>query len=356
MSTIIRSRKKVIGVIGARGKIGKSLINTLVEDGYEVIRGSRTCNNSNTEMKVDIFDDESLKKIVGESDIIVNCAGPTFIFKNRILSCALALEKDYVDAFGWTNGVFDLEKPKSRIVLNCGSQPGLSGVVLKKITTRKTQSVNIWSGGRENGGYGALGDIILSSINGYGKSNCHMINQHIVKDSNVSEVKKINMMHMCEPVIVQKYLSDESVQFARSIELPNLTEYKAFPDERLKNLLVEGCIRCMQINDVNEYRKVFLELLNRSIVINQGMESWFSFIAEAIEDGKKIVFALKAIDSSVITKIMLDFTIKTLCKNEIPDGIYWPYEILNSNEIISLLKKEGIEIKQIVAEDIGGTI
>ena len=176
---------KKIGILGANGTIGLLLQKLLLKENInaEVILGGRNLEIRKNQKKVDIFDSKSLKEFVEQVDLLINCTGPTFLMTERILKVVVPLGKDYIDAFGWIK-YHIREDISSRIVLNNGCIPGALGSLVKYMISEDIEDIRVWTGGREIGGKGALGDILLSSINEYGKSGYFIKNFKIVKTAH----------------------------------------------------------------------------------------------------------------------------------------------------------------------------
>lgn len=148
---------KKIGILGANGTIGLLLQKLLLKENInaEVILGGRNLEIRKNQKKVDIFDSKSLKEFVEQVDLLINCAGPTFLMTERILKVVVPLGKDYIDAFGWIK-YHIREDISSRIVLNNGCIPGALGSLVKYMISEDIEDIRVWAGGREIGGKGAL--------------------------------------------------------------------------------------------------------------------------------------------------------------------------------------------------------
>ena len=219
----IQTHKK-IGILGANGTIGLLLQKLLLKENLnvEVILGGRNLEISKNQKKVDVFNSESLKEFVEQVDLLINCAGPTFLITEKILKVVVPLGKDYIDAFGWMKHNI-MEGISSRIVLNNGCVPGMLGILVRYMISEDIDDVKVWTGGRETGGKGALGDILLSSINGYGKSGYFINNFEIVKEEKVID-SKYKIENMPEEVYVQRFLSNEIQKLAECFKLKNISE------------------------------------------------------------------------------------------------------------------------------------
>lgn len=339
---------KKIGILGANGTIGLLLQKLLLKENInaEVILGGRNLEIRKNQKKVDIFDSKSLKEFVEQVDLLINCAGPTFLMTERILKVVVPLGKDYIDAFGWIK-YHIREDISSRIVLNNGCIPGALGSLVKYMISEDIEDIRVWAGGREIGGKGALGDILLSSINEYGKSGYFIKNFKIEKEEKSID-SKYKIENMPEEVYIRRFLSDEIQKLAERFKLKNISEYKVFPDKITQNYILEGCARCIKEkgDDVRIYNTIFSDILEKIQIQNKSKMNWFALNIEALGRNHRKQLFLRAKDSSCITARMLVYTLKQLLNTNLPPGLYWPYEFVEGESLIAELKKDDLQISE----------
>lgn len=222
------------------------------------------------------------------------------------------------------------------------------GILVRYMISEDIDDVKVWTGGRETGGKGALGDILLSSINGYGKSGYFINNFEIVKEEKVID-SKYKIENMPEEVYVQRFLSNEIQKLAECFKLKNISEYKVFPDKIIPNYILEGCARCIKEkgNDVRIYNAIFSDILEKIQVQNKSKRNWFALNIEALGRNHRKQLFLRATDSSCITARMLVYTLKKLLNTDLPIGLYWPFEFVEGESFIPELKKDGIQINEV---------
>lgn len=264
----------------------------------------------------------------------------------RILKVVVPLGKDYIDAFGWIK-YHIREDISSRIVLNNGCIPGALGSLVKYMISEDIEDIRVWAGGREIGGKGALGDILLSSINEYGKSGYFIKNFKIEKEEKSID-SKYKIENMPEEVYIQRFLSDEIQKLAERFKLKNISEYKVFPDKITQNYILEGCARCIKEkgDDVRIYNTIFSDILEKIQIQNKSKMNWFALNIEALGRNHRKQLFLRAKDSSCITARMLVYTLKQLLNTNLPPGLYWPYEFVEGESLIAELKKDDLQISE----------
>lgn len=238
---------KTVGILGATGIIGELLTELLRQRNFSVLRGSRSLKNGYGTQSVNIDDAVSVKKFVDQCNIVINCTGPSLLTSKKILPVIIEAEKDYIDAFGWTRDAKYLNQRKSRIILNSGSVPGILGVLIKNMWNEKSQKVKVWSGGREMGSIGSIGDIILSSVNGYGKSNYYMEQAKVVKSIKPSIEIFDNADIFSDDISTQLVLTDEMEAVSQYLGIRDLWNYTIWADKHMKQIMMTGCMEAVKL-------------------------------------------------------------------------------------------------------------
>ena len=86
-----KSLKKLVGIIGGTGKIGQKVCEKLVPQ-YDVRLGQRHMMQSDSVASiykfVDLQQPSSLYDFYEKCDLIVNCAGPSYIYSNIAMKIA----------------------------------------------------------------------------------------------------------------------------------------------------------------------------------------------------------------------------------------------------------------------------
>ena len=95
---------KKIGVLGGSGEIGKRCVNILTEKGYTVMASYRTRkpmeNNENVYVQLDICNENELCMFMANCDVVINCAGASFINGEKIARTAAKMKIPLVDPSG----------------------------------------------------------------------------------------------------------------------------------------------------------------------------------------------------------------------------------------------------------------
>ena len=127
---------KKIGVLGGSGEIGKRCVNILTEKGYTVMASYRTRkpmeNNENVYVQLDICYENELCMFMANCDVVINCAGASFINGEKIARTAAKMKIPLVDPSGESfleERIKDIQKDNV-FVLSSGCFPGMTGVLL----------------------------------------------------------------------------------------------------------------------------------------------------------------------------------------------------------------------------------
>lgn len=335
---------KRIGILGATGIIGQSLAEILQQKKLPVLKGSRGVENGPDTRKVDIDAPYSLKKFVDACDIIVNCTGPSLLTNQKILPAVVDAGKDYIDAFGWINNKDSLGQGESRIILNAGSVPGMLGLLICSMYKAETQAMKVWSGGREGGSIGSVGDIILSSINGYGDSNCYIKDSQTVKNKDPDMELFDGAGELQDKVSTQLILTKEIRSVAKHLGVQRLRNYTIWADERMKRIMMFGCMEALRLKKEEELNKLFSTVLGEINQLNESKQPWFTIVIESIEKYETNVLKIDTNDSSKLTAAMLAHMADILIHREVAGGVYWPFELADPDEVLKLIRNLGISV------------
>ena len=138
-------------VLGAAGAVGRACSYFLIKSNAfdEIILADKRVDVLNKVFEqyrsekivtkyIDVNDTESLKKLMKESDVVLNAVGPFYRFGPKVLRTAIDAGIDYVDVcddYDATIEMLNLSeeavKNKVRALIGMGSSPGLSNVIAR---------------------------------------------------------------------------------------------------------------------------------------------------------------------------------------------------------------------------------
>lgn len=188
----IMSDKK-IGVLGGSGEIGKRCVNILTEKGYTVMASYRTRkpmeNNENVYVQLDICNENELCMFMANCDVVINCAGASFINGEKIARTAAKMKIPLVDPSGESfleERIKDIQKDNV-FVLSSGCFPGMTGVLLNFLCSQfdDVKSLSGMSISTEIPSQSAIEDFILTNIAGFGQPLKYYNNGEYVRDEQI---------------------------------------------------------------------------------------------------------------------------------------------------------------------------
>lgn len=339
---------KKIGVVGSTGKVGRIVCDEL-KDKYNIIKGSSNKDRvKDGYVYIDFNNEKSVDQFCRKCDIVVNCAGPTYIIQDKIAKFAHKNKAIYIDAFGGNV----LEDKLKRLneegvyIISAGCLPGLSGVLVKELSKEDADNdttISIYTGGLESGGKNACADIILSSVLGYGMPNQIIKNSNIYKSNNQYN-NFVDIDGFKESVYIQEFLTAEMIKEVELYGIKNLISYQAVPNKKISEIISNGCINYINNKNIWDVVECADNEINKMI---SGEKHWFSMLAKRERKKfytvteKKIL--VKAENSTIITAYMMAAIVQKAAEDIINPGVYWGFEILKLDEVIEYFKgKNGI--------------
>lgn len=351
-----------IGILGCGGKIGEKAATILLEKGYTVLGGQRSepegllqWDNFRWE-KVDIFNTYQLSHFCNQCTIILNCVGPSGKIKDTVAIAAINAKASYIDAFGdkfVEEGLIEKGLDCSgKVIVSAGSYPGFSGIltmILGRKYFDKVESVLIYSGERGKGSRGAIEDVLISSIKGFGKARASIIDGKLSIDTRQQPLKKY-FPNINSNVYLQKYLHNEIMRIALNLQIKNVAWYNIIENEMILEAISKWC-KILVINNTDAMLNTAVnELIKVEEKQNSNNTSWFTLIVE-LEGTKNGNFLRKKCIVTADNSYGISATIAAMATeyallNSLPQKIFWAYEILSDESIIDVMLKKRI-IKKI---------
>lgn len=343
---------KKIGVLGARGTIGSSIVQYLQKN-HEVIKGVRTFSDaSNNEIVVDALDDASLSNFCKNCDVVINAIGPSYINSKKIIDCVNSCGKPCIDLFGGAELEEKLNNKEMVNIINAGCVPGLSGIVMAYLAKEcgVPDKITLIHGGNESGGLAALKDIVYSSVDEYSLPNRIIHNGGIEKKIKFTDMKE-KIEYFPEPVYKDPLLDREGIRIHEKYNVDNIEQYHCIRDIRSKELIAEGCIACAGIQHTEEKEEVFKKLLKKQLLIVGDSMQWFSMVGISDNAEKAHKLVIRAKGSSFISGIVAAVACEKLINDENPaNRTMWAFEYVDAEKLLSVLKECGVFVEHIVEE------
>lgn len=151
-------RKKLIGLYGATGSVGRGAVEILQNYDYEVRVARRKNNKSSnppivlkqgwTEMQVDALDSIAGFNFAKDCDVVLNCAGPAAVIYDKVARACLNAGIAYVDASLDVIVADELKAVKESqdvdIILGAGTMPGLVEMLIADVAREDFQDAKVY--------------------------------------------------------------------------------------------------------------------------------------------------------------------------------------------------------------------
>ena len=352
-----------IGVIGSSGMIGR-VVSEILSDKYHVIGGQRhkanVINNDNfTYCFLDINDENSVREFCNDCDVVVNCAGPSYVIKDSIARHC----KKYVDLSGdmfFDDGYKHLtQNADSVFVVGAGYTSGLSAIIpdyYARLFFTKVDSIKCYQGSREKCSKNSLTDIILSSFSSAGSAGCYLKDGKLWQESIDGEVKS-RVTGFPEEVYLKAYLSNEVRSMAERNNISEIHWYSAIPDKEIFDIASDFFKLC-NISDISADSSVISKYYEIYNAVADSRHTWNALAYEMLGSqgykriSKRIVCNVKS--GYKVCGIIASMAAEAVIENDLK-GLHWGFEVVDGKDAIEKLIEydaiDGISCVDIFDED-----
>lgn len=344
-----------VGIIGCGGAVGSVACNILHRS-FNIRGGQRrhptgpSIADIDEWMRVDVYNPESIANFCSGCNVILNCAGPSYRIGDRIALAAIRAGASYVDVFGADYLEKSLLKKKKitkgMIVLSAGVFPGLSGVLPLWLFGRGFESVETISsfgGGREYSSLGAAADLLLSSIAGFGIPDAYWLNGDIFrKTKNFSEA--VSLPGFKGDVYAQDFLTSEFIKLSKRLGLREAHWHVVYADKHILDTVSTCCYELLSDSSDASLDRTVNELVSVVSMAMNGRIPWYTMMTElqGIKQGKvkRERAILKSSNSYKLSGVVAAATVESVLRKNTSEGIYWAFEIIDNDELISKIKED----------------
>lgn len=173
-----------VGLIGATGRVGMATLRRLIDDSDIAVLGAgrseervvAAVSSINSERCVavglDLFDSAQLDRFCRSVDLVINCAGPSGVVLDRVITAAAQAGRPVIDAGGYDPvlerlpAVAELgRRDHAAVIVGAGLLPGLSGLYPRWIaekTGEAPQRLDVFYAGTDSWGSSSAWDIVQS--------------------------------------------------------------------------------------------------------------------------------------------------------------------------------------------------
>lgn len=340
---------KCVGILGGTGEIGKRVLNILNTE-YPIIASYHSRQQKSKEnckyVKLDVSDRVAVKEFCRQCDIIVNCAGASYINGEFVARIATELNIPYIDPSGETfleERISDIEG-NNIFVLSSGYFPGMTGILISYLCESfdSIQEISGLSVSEEIPSKSAIEDFILTNLSGFGVSLSYYDDGNIKRDEReIFEIIKSKEYRF------ENYLTIEVEKLAKKFGVKKANWYNCTFGKEITEKMQEAVIglkiskeknHCEDV--INEIREIFKK--------NFDMNRAFTYIriwGKGILDGKETYrnAEISSKCSSEISAIVAAYTVKAVLQSNLDKGIYYAMDIINNEEILKDLQKFNVD-------------
>ncbi len=339
---------KKIAVLGASGAIGQRTVDILRKKHYvkasyysRVQDSKENCEYG----KVDISGLNEIRGFCQGCDVIINCAGASYLNGEKIAREAAALHIPYIDPSGEAfleNKLEDIAD-KNVYVLSSGYFPGMSGLLMKHICKSFDipETISGFSVSEEIPSQSAIEDFVLTNLSGFGTAFSYYDDGKIRKDDK----ERIEIIHN-QVYRLQNYLSVEAKRIAEEYSLKRANWLNAsFGDEIIKKL--QEAVVAIKLEN-RPYKKVIEEVIElfRDKLLDTEPFTYIRVEGQGIRGEKRIIRTAKVESdcSSEISAIVAAEAAEKILNSSLKNGIYYAMDMIDSEKLIQDLPEYGVKI------------
>ncbi|GGS29390.1 saccharopine dehydrogenase NADP-binding domain-containing protein [Actinokineospora fastidiosa] len=340
-----------VAVLGAAGLVGRAAVGMLRELGVGEVRAGfrRTPPRDGfaEPVHVDADDPVSLARFCADADLVLNCAGPSYLLLDRVARAALAAGAHYVDVSGDQPAYHLLagSDPGTCVVLSAGMLPGLANLVPRVLAAGDSLAgaeLVVHAGGIERFGRASAGDLVLSvdstgldstglDSNGhsghwYGEALAAWRDGRPVSGA-LAPAEDVELPHFPGRVGLMPFLTADSARLARTSGLAALDWFNVFTGTRLRPALTR--LRGRVPRDPAALDAAVDELMAAGEVDRAGQDPYYLMAFTLCSGTAGRTAVLKTGSSFELTAATAALTVRAVVNGEIPRGLHYADDVLH---------------------------
>lgn len=329
---------RIIGVIGGYGAVGRSAVTHLARWGHTdlVVAGRHPRETGDVPAeRLDVEDPGALAAFCSRCRVVVNCAGPSYRFGERVARAAWEAGADYVDAGGDDPLQARLSAGNASgelvAVLSAGMLPGLTGLLprLGADDLDHVEGVMAYAGGLDRFTPAAAADYAASLRNGFGHSRAAWRNGRRVELAMAPSLR-LELPFFGGTIAAYPYLSTEMERVAAQLQLDNLSFYNVFAGTQL-----QATIGRLDLAG-GDNAAIAGQLVEASALDAFGRRCYqcllyqFDGVRRGLPDSRTVV--LSAESASGLTGTMVALATSAVNARTVPAGVHFAADVLDPHE------------------------
>ncbi|MER6001110.1 saccharopine dehydrogenase NADP-binding domain-containing protein [Nonomuraea angiospora] len=341
----------MIGVLGGYGAVGGTAARLLADhpglrvggrDGAAVRRFVDAELGGNGEAwQVDALDAAELARFCAGCQVVVNCAGPSYLLRDRVARAAFGAGADYVDAAGDAAAFAqaDAGTQGRTAVLSAGMLPGLTGLVPRHLAALASPNaglrLDVYTGGLDRLTPAAAGDFLLAGQEERGAALAAWRDGARVARA-LTPVHDVQLPYFPGPVTAYPYLSAEAERVAAELGLAEARWYNVITGDGV----LAAASAAGQAADLT--RAAELELAGRT--------PYYVLLFQLSGPHGTRTLALRTHDSYALTAAVAAHAAMAVLRGEVAAGLHQADAVLDPARVLADLEPVAkIEITEAVA-------
>jgi hypothetical protein len=350
-------KKLCIGVVGGSGAVGRAALEYLhAQQRFQLRGGYRSRAPLAVEATdalqwhaVDVEDPASLARFCAGCDIVLNTAGPSSRLGDRVARAADVAGADSVDAFGGEHLERQLARqPLSsgrRVIHSAGSFPGLSGLLPRWLAAQRFDRVHTlraWAGGREHCTPGAGADVLLSTVQGFGRAGAAWIDGRRVAGA-LPAMESVQIAGFPGRVFAQPFLSQEMERVAAALNLRHAQWHNVSPSIHGTEVIGRWSGRLAAMASIDD--ATLAQAVNELVLTAQrdmaGGTPYYRLVldmdGERAGQPRRQRAVLRCSDSYRLSAAMATAAVLALADDTPPEGVHCADGMLDADKVVAQL-------------------
>ncbi|PWU30669.1 hypothetical protein DK254_11395 [Pseudomonas sp. RW407] len=339
----------LIGLVGSGGSVGGAALALLRHrPGLRLRCGQRRPQAQSATLEthpLDVFDAAQLATFCEGCQVVLNCAGPSWLIGERVACAAHRAGAAYVDAFGNAALLEALQGADRPSIIGAGVFPGLTALLPRWLVNQgleRPTHLRILSGGREPCSSAGGADVLLSALGGFGTPNTHWYDgqvQALVLPPGTEELPGFpELAHR------SSYLTNELLQLAQALELREASFCNVFSNPELPTLIASLCQRLSQSHDPHSLQQAVAQLVRAADLELQGRTPYYRLVVELEGWRSQQPYCQRAVlrshDSYSLSATVAVCATVRLLEDDAWSGAHWAAQALQPATVIDAVLQQ----------------
>lgn len=350
-----------IGLIGGSGTVGRTAALRMSAAGYGSLRiaGRRLgaaeavadeCDGDATAVALDLGDPAALKEFCEGCDIVVNCAGPSYIVLDSVARVAFSVGADYVDVGGDAPALNALRRaepsPDRTAIFSAGAMPGLSGLLPRLITEgRPIRRLDTYVGGVARFTELSAVDGLLTRGPQFGEAMASMRGGAIASNS-IAPLRSVELPGFPRPVHAWPYLTVEAQSLGLIPSVDEVRAYNVFASDLLTEAMTQAWAALSNSPDQAELAPHVPSIVDATVTDEAEFGAFYVMLftgrPERGHERKITRVLLTAHDSYGLSGAVVALAVQHIAARRAAPGIHVAAETLDPLQVVAVLEHDSL--------------